>query len=330
MANKTKTVDLDLKDRKILYELDLNARQSFSEIAKKLRLSKQVVQYRINRLIEQGVIAYFYTLLDTSKLGYTGFRVYIKLQDATPQKEKEILEYLMGSEYIWWLARVEGRWDLAAMVWFKNIYEFEEFWAEFLKKYRENVREELISIFTRLYHYRRSYLLGDVPDESKVEVVSRGPEVKLDKKDWGILKVIVMNARMPSLEIGERLKLSPRVVSQRIKAMIKSGVIQGFRAMINLDVIGYSHYKVDINLHDISRYGELLRFARLHPNITYVNKTIGGSDFEFDPEVRDRDEFHRIIDKMRAEFAGLIKDYEFYQVIKAYKMVYLPGGLPPV
>jgi len=36
-------VKLDLKDRKILYQLDLNPRQSNAEIGKKVRLSKEVV-----------------------------------------------------------------------------------------------------------------------------------------------------------------------------------------------------------------------------------------------------------------------------------------------
>ena len=42
-------VELDLKDKKILFELDFDARQSYSEIAKKVRLSKQVVEYRIKK-----------------------------------------------------------------------------------------------------------------------------------------------------------------------------------------------------------------------------------------------------------------------------------------
>ena len=41
---------LDLKDRKILYELDLNCRQSNSQIGKKVGLKRDVVAYRIKKL----------------------------------------------------------------------------------------------------------------------------------------------------------------------------------------------------------------------------------------------------------------------------------------
>ncbi|HLD78390.1 MAG TPA: AsnC family transcriptional regulator, partial [archaeon] len=42
---------LDLKDRKILLELDADSRQSNARIAKRTGLSKQVVGFRIARLL---------------------------------------------------------------------------------------------------------------------------------------------------------------------------------------------------------------------------------------------------------------------------------------
>jgi len=49
-------VNIDLKDRKILYELDLNARQSLNEIGKKVGLNKDSVAYRIKRMEDEGII----------------------------------------------------------------------------------------------------------------------------------------------------------------------------------------------------------------------------------------------------------------------------------
>jgi len=59
--------NLDLKDRKILYYLDINSRQSNSDIAKKVGLSKEVVNYRIKRLEKEGIIKGYYTVLDFYK-----------------------------------------------------------------------------------------------------------------------------------------------------------------------------------------------------------------------------------------------------------------------
>jgi DNA-binding Lrp family transcriptional regulator len=41
--------NLDLKDKKILYELDFNARQSNASIGKKVGLSKDIVNRRVKK-----------------------------------------------------------------------------------------------------------------------------------------------------------------------------------------------------------------------------------------------------------------------------------------
>lgn len=60
---------LDLKDKKILYSLDLNARQTDNQIAKEVGLSREAVRYRINKLVKESYIHYFITILNTMKLG---------------------------------------------------------------------------------------------------------------------------------------------------------------------------------------------------------------------------------------------------------------------
>ena len=58
-------VKIDLKDRKILYELDLNSRQSLTAIGKKVGLKKDVVSYRIKKLEDEGIIKNYYAFIDT-------------------------------------------------------------------------------------------------------------------------------------------------------------------------------------------------------------------------------------------------------------------------
>ena len=55
---------IDLKDRKILYHLDLDCRQSLTQIGKKVGLKKDVVAYRIKRMQDEGLILHFSTFID--------------------------------------------------------------------------------------------------------------------------------------------------------------------------------------------------------------------------------------------------------------------------
>ena len=64
---------IDNVDRRILYELDINARIPVTQLAKKLRLSREKVNYRINNLIKRGIIRKFVTMINPVKLGYSVF-----------------------------------------------------------------------------------------------------------------------------------------------------------------------------------------------------------------------------------------------------------------
>jgi len=63
-------INIDLKDRKILYHLDLNCRQSYSQIGKKVGLSKKVVEYRVKRMEKEKIITGYWTNIDSYRFGY--------------------------------------------------------------------------------------------------------------------------------------------------------------------------------------------------------------------------------------------------------------------
>src|SRR3989338_7242214 len=87
-------IKLDLIDKKILHELDKDARASYSDIAKKTRVAKETVKYRINNLLKHKILLGFYTVLDYSKLGLNVYRFYLHLQNVTPEKEQEISSFI--------------------------------------------------------------------------------------------------------------------------------------------------------------------------------------------------------------------------------------------
>lgn len=325
-TSEEQKIKLDLKDRKILYELDLNARQSSSDIAKKVQLSKDTINYRIKRMEKLGLIQGYYTILDTSKLGYISFRVYIKYFEITPEKEKEIVNYLVKEKKVGWVAKKEGNHDLAFMFWARNIYEFADFWQKFIEKFRAYFYENYVGIWARLYHYRRAYLLDLKQDLSKTEIMGGNKEiVNLDKTDWKILSLIAPNARISLVEMAEKLSLSERAIAYRIKQLEQKGVILGYRALLDLDKLGYNYFKVDIKLRDAKKIKELMEIARINPNIVYVDEMISGmADFEFDVQVKGKEEFYKLIDDLKERFKDAIRNLEFSSTLKEYKLVYLP------
>ncbi|MBI2045490.1 Lrp/AsnC family transcriptional regulator, partial [Candidatus Pacearchaeota archaeon] len=121
---------LDLKDKRILTLLDINSRQTNAKIARNVGLSKDVVNYRIKKLENLGFIRGYYSIFDFSKLGYFSIRVYLKLIDVSSEQENKITEFLVKHKNTFFVAQIEGPFDIAIGTWIKNIYEFENFWTE--------------------------------------------------------------------------------------------------------------------------------------------------------------------------------------------------------
>ena len=110
-----------MKDRKILHQLDINARQSTSQISKKIGLHKNSTNYRIKTLENKHVINGYYTVIDSFKLGYEVLKFYLNFQYTTPSIENEIIDYFKDSNYVWALYTVDGWFDLDVIFWIKNI-----------------------------------------------------------------------------------------------------------------------------------------------------------------------------------------------------------------
>ena len=113
-------VKIDLKDRRILYHLDLDSRQPLSRIGHDVGLPKNSVVCRINRLKEEGIIRNFYTVIDVYKLGYILMRFHYKYQYTTPEIEKEIIDYFIKDKYSVLIASAHGMFNLKVIRIIKN------------------------------------------------------------------------------------------------------------------------------------------------------------------------------------------------------------------
>lgn len=83
-------------------------------------------------------------------------------------------------------------------------------------------------------------------------------------------------------------------------------------------------YKVDFYLFDHSRLIEMYEFARQHPNIKNVMKTIGGPDYEIEVLVKNIEELRNIINEIRSKFSEVIDYWRYNRFVETIKQAYLP------
>ena len=317
-------IKLDEYDKKILHELDKNARVPTSKIAKTIRKSKQFVDYRIKSLEEKKVITGYTTVIDYSKLGYISIRVYLKFHNITLKQQKELENDLIKDKEVWWLVTLEGSFDVGYAMAVKNVLDFYNYWDKITKKYRKFISKSSIVIYTHIKQFPKSYIINKKNSHPGTLVGASKETVKTDNLDKKLLKLISDKSRLSLLEISKILDTSPQVVKNHLKKLERIGVIQGYRALIDGHLFGYRYYKSYINLVNTDKIKELDSFCALHPNILNINRTIGGRDYEIELQVKSFDEFENIMNEIRDTFSGMIDEYEYLIAKEEKKMIYFP------
>jgi len=319
---------LDIKDKKILYQLDLNCRQSNSQIGKKVGLGRDVVAYRINKMEEEGIIENYWSVIDTFKLGYNVFRIYINFQYITSDIKNEIIKYFVDYKNSWVVVSQKAEIDLGVVLWVKNIFEFYKFWNETLDKYEEYFEKYAISIYIQANVYKKSYLL---PEDDKLEKdreickqICGQEKVEIDELDYRILDELSENARIPLVDLADKLDSSSQTVNYRIKNLIKTEVIKAFRVNLDISKLNLQVYKVDIYLKNHKMKKSMIKYLETKPYVEFINFALGWSDLEPEFVVKNLEELMNILDEINSKFSGAIKKQSFFVTEKQYKLSCLP------
>jgi len=317
---------LDLKDKRLLYELDLDSRQSFNELGKKLSLSKSSVIYRINNMQKSGIIKQYHTVLDIGKLGYISFRLYVKLQNTTPEKEQEIIDFLKNKEIVTWIVSIDGDYNIGCLILVKTISEMNVLWKELLNKYVNYLEERQLTIMTKVAYFSRAYLLDLKENIYEINFITEPRNIDIDDTDKEILKLLAPNARISIIEISRKLKITPKTTINRIKALEQKKIIIGYKTVFNLELLGYQYYKVLFRLHNVvsEKLQQFKRYIKVHPNIVYDDEVLGGDDIEIEVQVKDNNELRALINDIKLKFADMIKSYKILLFYKEHKYLYLP------
>ncbi|MGV8150345.1 MAG: Lrp/AsnC family transcriptional regulator [Candidatus Woesearchaeota archaeon] len=319
---------LDKKDSKILYELDQDARQSNSQIAKKVGLSKEVVNYRIKRLEEEKIILRYSTIIDMFRIGFHKYKLYLRLRGADKEKTEEIGEYFNNHKKTEWVVIGTGRWDVIANFWVKNVNEFDDEIKTFQNKYSTYIQEKTTVTTLQISHATREYLHEGKKNEKKyIDYTTESKIIALDNTDKEILKIIANNARIQVVDIAKIMKTTARIIQYRIREMEKKKVIIGYKVTIDPKKIGkvltkaifYTGSTTTQKLNSFMNYLHNLKQA------IWPQRVLAPWEIELDMEVAGYEEFMEVMTQIKTDFASIILNTEFMFISKEYKLDFYAG-----
>ncbi|MBI4452365.1 AsnC family transcriptional regulator [Candidatus Woesearchaeota archaeon] len=318
-------IKLDLKDKKILSMLSDNSRVPLNSIAKKVRLSRDAIDYRIKRLVKEGVIMLFFPIINLEKFGYTTYHIFFLVDEMDRKQQDEFLLFLKSNPYVKNIIEYSDRWDYEVVIVSKNVREFDDIVEQITSKFPQLIFEkekmEVIkgynSIHLPLKFYEQSGHKYEEPD-----IVEK--EVKLDEIDFKILELLCENCRMPSVKIAEKVDLTADAINYRIKKMIDGNIIRRFTILVNLSALNFHWYTFSMAMKTFNNQydAKLRQFVVTHPYILRAVKTLGVWDFLFYIVADNPRHFHYTVKEIKNYFSEIIRNH---QTLLAYvEHLYVP------
>ncbi len=314
------------KDKELLFHLSLNGRLSQTELSSKMDMSKQAVSYRLKRLEDVGIIQKYYAITNIYNLGQTHYRVFIKLQNITPEKEAELNKFLINHPSISWVLYLDGDYDIFFVLWCSNIIEFEKIYDQIIDRFGKYFMQKNFSIVTRIEYLHFRFLRPTNEQPPSPLIFGAGfKNAVIDETDRNLLNYLNRNCRITANSLAEKLGLSTRMVNKRINALIQNNIIIGFNIKMDFSQAGYTYQKIllQLNVTSDEKLAELKNHLRKNPSVIYLLKTIGPYDFEFELITRDQRECYETVKDLRFKFGDIITGYDMVIMKKEPKYEHL-------
>ena len=289
---------LDKIDKKILLALIKNSRSSITSIAKKANISRDVTNYRINRMLKKGIIRDFITQIDTEKLGYTSALLFLSIK---ADIEKEFIQSINQLDFVSWAGTHLGFWSLGMAIYGKSNNEVEKRVQEIFEKYKYYIINHRFAFYKNTKFFTEKYFGAFVPASfSKSE--SYKEDYKIDNYDKTILKNLSKNARISSVELSKKIPITPPAISQRISRLKRYGYILKYSVYINVFKIDMYQFIFFITNRKLDDRKKLYHFLESHPKVSLLLDYIGDPFIEFGIFVNDPYQARSILQEIKELF----------------------------
>jgi Lrp/AsnC family leucine-responsive transcriptional regulator len=123
--------------------------------------------------------------------------------------------------------------------------------------------------------------------------------MKLDRYDQQILELLQQDARLNNQDLAERIGLSPSPCLRRVRALEESGLIVGYRALLDAKKLGLSLMAlihISMDRHTPERFANFEAAVSVLPEVLECLLITGqDADYQLKVLVRDMDHYQALL-----------------------------------
>jgi len=323
-------MELDKKDRKLLYYLSQNCRQSDTQLSRKIHLSKNGVKYRKERLVKEGIITKFASVVNLGSLNLTTITLLLKFNDDI-YENKEIIEYFRNHKLADWVITLSGQWDLFVEFVAKDFMSLYKIVDEIIERFSESLNS--YQLFFSRDTLKVEHLIDDFYKDLKLEIPVQKERTKdvqeIDEIDKKILENLNQDSSLPYLQIAQKAELTIDIVRYRIKNLIKKGILIKFFSEVNLQKLGYTEYLYKIKLKNISKekMSKVKKRIQTDNNITYAFVDATSFNIVFVCAFKDSSGIDHLSRSLRKEYKDIIEEQNYLIIKEQILFNLFPKGL---
>lgn len=288
-------------DKKILAYIYHNSRDPATKIAKELKITREQVIYRINKLESEGIIKGYIPLINYNVLGYNNF-VILFIKTRKNKQVREFRENLKQEKNRINTVELIGKFNLASVFIFKNEVERNESIGKILEENSDSVQDFLI-IEPYLNEFYPLKSLG-YKEKSKVFYEKTEDFYSLDEKEKKILNALNKDANIKIVDIAKKTNLSAELIVYKLKKLKEKGILVSTRAYFDLQKIGYHYTIIFINFLDFSKKNieKLKEFARNNSLVDSLVLNFSKPNSYLQIFHKDMTDLHEFIENLESSF----------------------------
>jgi Lrp/AsnC family leucine-responsive transcriptional regulator len=123
--------------------------------------------------------------------------------------------------------------------------------------------------------------------------------MKLDNYDRRILEVLQEQGRISNQELADRIGLSPSPCLRRVRALEESGIIAGYRALLDANRLGLkliAFVSISMDRHTPERFANFDARVAAMPEVLECSLITGrDADYQLKVVVRDMDAYQDLL-----------------------------------
>lgn len=301
--------NIDNTDKRILFELEKNARITDSALAKIVKKSKDAVRYRVKKLEEEKIITGYRTWIDYSRIGYRTSTIYLNIINL-PEKREKLIEDLKKDKRVYWLGIAEGVWNIGITYFIKSNQDLFDIKSELLSKYKELIVDSRITSLASVSVHEKTFLVKG--NSSLITFTENIENYELEEIEKKILKELYNNSKINLSELAFKTKSTIDIVRSRMKKLERLGIIIRYTIYIDYKKIGYELYKTFIYLSSYTKedLDNLMKYAEKSDKIINIVKQIASWDFEFIIFAKNFEEYTNTINELTKTNPKMFRKFE--------------------